>query len=229
MKRFIPILLLAVLVHVPTIIQAQTFVNKAEVPFRFIYIAHDDEVVDEPGALIETLNQIKENISYSDGFPCIYYLSNGMRIDNPDSLAGKPIIVKQNLPNENEDDFVDILLKELQEKVAHEVDAGTDIDNILKLLEDDDVFDNYGNLLYESATFDFFVNQTFWNLKCNDFVIANLYFILDAYRYDKQRFRFNIHYIQSNKPEFAQDTKQLFGTWNVNEINSAFPQIQILK
>ena len=229
MKRFMSILLLAVLVHVPTIIYAQTSVNKAEVPFRFIYIAHDDEVVDEPGVLIEMLNQIKENIGYSNGFPCIYYLSNGVRIDNPDSLAGKPIIIKENLPGDNSDDFVNILLRELQEKVSHEVDADADIENILKLLDDNDVFDSYGNLLYESVVFDFYVNQTFWNMNCNDYVIAKLYFILDANRHDKQKLRFNIHYIQSNKPEFAQNTEHLFGIWNVNGINSAFPQVQILK
>lgn len=225
MKNVFALILFISCVYTPLVSQAQAPVEKSKVPFRFIYVAHDDEVLDEPGALVNALKQRKENIDYSDQFPCIFYLSNGMRIESNDTLAAKPIIIKLNLPDENADDFEDVFLKELN-KVAHEVDTDADIDNILKLIDENDIFDGNNNIAYESITFDFYVNQKFWNDRCNESLIARLYFILDAYRYDKGRIKFNVHYIKSEKPEFALKADNVFGSWNVNGVNK---QIQILK
>lgn len=206
--------------------------------FRLIYVAHDDEAlgVGNDKLLLDALDELKMDADYAVGCPFIFYVSNGSWLgeENCDSIVAK-LNVKEN--SQKEDKFTDDyenFVTALSRTGSHEVNADVDIENILHFLESDDFLDQSGNMIYDEVVFEFFVHQKFWDEKCNQRLISALYFILDANRYDKEKFRFLVHYLVNNpKPDFTNyETTGIppFGVWNADGINSALPQqVNIMK
>ena len=79
--------------------------------------------------------------------------------------------------------------------------------------------------------FDFYVNPRFWEQHLHEKLIAALYFVLDAKKFDSTRFRFNIHHLisdASKRPDYWQGQKADFGLWNIENINNSYPKVQLM-
>lgn len=149
-----------------TSLWAQGKFAKSDKTFRFVYIAHD---VNTPVArLVERLREVRNN-ALDDYEDVVFYLANG----------ANPIIVEFNVGENNQSDFDDILLVELNDRNSHNVDAETDKATILDLLNGLDIIDANKRMKYESTQFNFYITPNYWNLKNNDFIIAPLFFALD--------------------------------------------------
>ena len=190
----------------PTVnIDSRTY-NKAEQEYNFIYIAHDATTPVQH--LINRVRDVYDDaIRYNNA--AVFYLSNG----------DKPVVIKVNMPGDNRADFDNQLVAELQEKNSHDIMADEDVRQILNIIRSNEIVDELGGLLYNSVTFDFYVNQNFWSLQNHEAVIAALYFTLRVRRFIEQEkeFYFNVYEYQNEKIEY--ENGKLFGEKDVDEIN----------
>lgn len=178
--------------------------DKGARDFRFVYIAHD---VNTPvQRLIERLKDYQNN-AFEEGEDVIFYLSSGMN----------PIIVEYNVGRDNKDDFETVLLSELNERISHDVDAQTDVETILELIENADIMDENKELKYLSAKFNFFVNPKYWTLGNNEAVIAPLFFALDVPRIRGGRVQFQLMEAKEDKLKYPDN--KAFGEKNLDGIN----------
>ena len=178
--------------------------DKGARDFRFVYIAHD---VNTPvQRLIERLEDYQNN-AFEEGEDVIFYLSSGTN----------PIIVEYNVGRDNKGDFEDVLLSELNERISHDVDAQTDVETILQLIENADIMDEDKNLKYLSAKFNFYVNPKFWTLGNNEAVIAPLFFALDVPHIRGGRVQFQLFEAKEDKLKYPEGKP--FGEKNLDGIN----------
>lgn len=230
-------------------ISAQSDIPDSDKIFRFIYVAHDDGCLDDPQLLLNALLNIKNNIDHGQDDPSIFYLSNGVpyddsrkrwvqregdleRIDTVQMDAGTPIVIKMYVSGDNRDEFQNGFLGTIQDKTRHEVKPEIDLDNILYILQDADFLDENNNLRYGSVSFDFFVHTRFWEQNLHEKLIAALYFVLGADRFDETKFKFNIHHMIADKnkrPAYWETPKANFGDWNISNINDAYPKVELMQ
>lgn len=180
--------------------------NKAEQMFNFIYIAHD--VTTPIQHLTERLREIyRDAIRYNNA--AVFYLSNGTN----------PIVVRVNMPGDNRNDFDNLLISELQEKNSHDIVADIDVDKIMDIVNRNEITNDNGGLLYNSITFDFYVNQNFWVLQYNETIISTLYFTFNVRKYIdlEKEFYFNVYQNKDDKIDYAEGKP--FGNRNADEIN----------
>lgn len=170
--------------------------------FRFVYIAHDVET--PVNRLIERIRENKNN-ALSEYEDVVFYLANGTN----------PIVVEFNVGNNNQADFEDILLSELNERISHEVNPETDKEKIMEILNRIKVIDNDKNLNYQTLKFNFYVNSDYWTLKNNEAVIAPIFFAYDVPNIKGGRVQYQI--LEPREDRLPQG--DLFGLKNLSNIN----------
>ena len=187
-------------------VMAQGEVPKSEKKFQVVYIAHDSETPIQ--RLIPRLHDYRID-AMEQASDLIIYLSSGIN----------PIIVVYNDKQQNESEFDDILLAELNERVSHDVDAETDIEKIIQLLNENEFVskatDGKKYLNYDSAAFDFYVNPKFWTLNNNESIIAPLFFALDIPNIKGGRVTYRMY--ESREDRLPEG--DLFGEKNLGNIN----------
>lgn len=149
--------------------QSTSTTGNSMLRFSFNYIAHDE--TSPVSAIIERLQEDYNNAIEDEEFPhpVVFYLASDTR----------PIIVRVNVPGDNRNDFEDLLLPELYQRNAHEVDPETDIIELNKLFDEIGLVDNSNRLRYSSARFNFYVNPQFWSVRNNEKIIAPMFMGLD--------------------------------------------------
>ena len=183
-------------------LSAQNNDNRKEKSFRFVYIAHD---VNTPVArLIERL-RANRNDAMEGGEDVVFYLASG----------SNPVIVEYNVGEDNQSDFDEVLLAELNERNSHDVDPETDVAAIFDLLNNLNIVDENKRLNYMSAKFNFYVNPKFWTLKNNEAILVPIFFAFDIPHITGGRVQYQLMEAREDRlPE-----GNLFGDKNVEGIN----------
>lgn len=147
---------------------------------RFIYITNS---VDTPTAsLTKHLKQVyKDGMNY--GYPTIFYLSN----------MNSSIVATIGLGRDDSKAFGEII-NILQTSTYNNVDANHDLENIVDIFDSVDFLDDDGKFKYQTMVWDFFINQSFWDLGYNDKIIAGLFYVLDIGGIPEGCFRIRIQY-----------------------------------
>ena len=147
-----------------TMVRAQ---EESKQELSFVYIAHDENT--DTKALISRLKEKYANtINYPDIRACIFYLANGEN----------PIFVKMNMPNDNHEDFENIVYS-LQTKRSHDISPEVDVEKIVELFNENDIIDADGKQVYRYIEWDYYINSSFWHLQNNEHIIAKLFFVMD--------------------------------------------------
>lgn len=167
--------------------------------FEFYYIAHDYSTkVNDICSMLEEKYEMA--IEFSD-CAMVFYL--------PD--REHPMIIKMNMPGDNRSDF-EQLLSELRGRYTHESYAYVDLENIMQIFEDAEVFSEDGIPLFQSIRMSWFVNPSFWSMNYNESLIASSYFILDL---DKYRDCVNVEIWNSSDEKMSVNRKSPFGLKNL--------------
>ena len=82
----------------------------------------------------------------------------------------------------------------LQTSTYNNVDVSRDLENIVDIFDSVDFLDEEGKFKYQSMVWDFFINQSFWDLGYNDKIIAGLCYVLDIDGIPEGCFRIRIQY-----------------------------------
>lgn len=133
---------------------------------RFIYVVHDHTT---PISDVTSRLQTQYNSAMSDDTgqtQAVFYMPNGSR----------PIVVKLNTPDDNNEDFYNKLLAEIHERNSHDVDADVDVEEIINIFNDLKLDDPTEEV---ELAFSFLVTPQFWEIGNNEGVIANLFYALD--------------------------------------------------
>ena len=144
--------------------------------FRFVYIDHEEQT---PVAILhQRLKKLYDDAIESGSFLIIYLADE----DNP-------IISFTNLNNPavsyqrcNEEAFSNLLTQ--MYVTTHEVRAYSDLDTIQWLLDSDGVFplfveeNGQTKLNFKSVCLDFYVGPRFWDLRCNEDLLVQLFVML---------------------------------------------------
>lgn len=171
---------------------------------NFYYIAHDRKT--NVQRLSHELQRAYDNLKEYDNAG-IFYLANGE----------EPIIVKVNLPDENEKDFPH-LIGEMQEKIAHDIFADYDIDRILDLFTVTPFVNDNDELLYNQVNWNYYITSNFWTMMYNESIISTLYWTFDMDQLSRnQEFYMNI--IRSPEDEISTIQGQEMGLKNLSGIN----------
>lgn len=218
MKRLL--LLLAAALSILTGVEARNL--------RLVYIAHDvDTPVEKLVGKIEKYSEVLEE-----------------EADDPESVqqtiiymssSSNPLIANMKSGNTDRENF-DRILSELSERNYHEVDTDTDMERILALLSENEVFNTDGSLDVTALKFEFYVTPGFWTMHNNENLIASLFFALGIDRYrdpDSPLFNPAVNF-QVFFPNLEDRTKALpneskpFGEKNVNNINKLLTTADLL-
>lgn len=148
--------------------------------FSFVYVALDNSMSVQ--MLTEQLRDAY-NHAIMEG-PTIFYFSRG----------SEPIIVRVNLPDDNRNDFEDLILAKVREQENSSVDGGYDKVQILKLLQEHNFIDESCHTIYGRTDFRLYVGQSFWTMSNHEAMIAPLYFELDIANFiSDENFNFNVY------------------------------------
>ena len=163
---------------------------------RFIYITN---TIDTPTAsLTKHLKQVyKYGINY--GYPTIFYLSN----------MNSSVVATVGLGHDDSKAFGEII-NILQTSTYNNVDANQDLENIKEIFDVVDFLNEDGTFKYQSMVWDFFINQSFWDLGYNDKIIAGICYILDIDSLPDGCFRMRIQY--SGSGDLTYDIRKPLGT-----------------
>ena len=148
---------------------------------RFIYITN---TIDTPTAsLTKHLKQVyKDGINY--GYPTIFYLSN----------MNSSVVATVGLGHDDSKAFGE----------------NQDLQNIKEIFDVVDFLNEDGTFKYQSMVWDFFINQSFWDLGYNDKIIAGICYILDIDSLPDGCFRMRIQY--SGSGDLTYDIRKPLGT-----------------
>lgn len=207
LKRHLCVLFVGALCIALAHAQDSDYVDRSNLSFRFHYIAHDETT--PVSAVVEKLEE-DYNFAIEDEdnpHPAIFYLSSG----------SNPIIVKVNLPGDNREDFDKVLLPELYQRNAHEVNQETDLDMWNNLFDEVNLVDEDNRLNFQSSYFSFYVNPQFWRVKNNEKLIATLFMGLDASNIAGGRVTWTVYEPRYSKLNYLPGKP--FGEMNVSDIN----------
>ena len=198
--------------------------NNKEKSLQIVYIDH--EVTTPTKELNARMTErFYDVVQYPDQEALVLYLSNGRRSPiafvNLKEFATEEqlkFISASGLRRDTEDAFKDVL-ETMNKANSHTVEPLIDIDNILSLMEQLQVFDENGALNYKKLSFDFYVGPQFWLLRNNEKIISRIYAILhhglkDA---DKDKISINVFKPADTKLEYTEGKP--FGEANLNGIN----------
>lgn len=181
--------------------------EKVDSDFTFYYISHDRQT--NVQALTHELQQAYDELKEYDNAG-IFYLANGE----------EPLIVKVNMPKENEKDFPH-LIGEMQEKLAHDISADYDVNRILSIFEESNFVDEQGSLLYNSVNWNFYVTSSFWTMTYNESIIGTLYWAMDMGELRANQ-EFYLNVLRSSEDVVTYENGQAIGIKNYNGINEMF-------
>lgn len=178
--------------------------------YYFYYIAHD--ATTPVSKLFEIIDDAVITSNRSNA-PTIFYLSN----------EDKPIVVRLNTKNSNEQDLYDKLKPALNRKDYHDVGGKKDVDRILDIIADTDYIIEGEQI--PNVYFTFYVGKNFWSSGYNNDIIAALFVALSIDKEIENGVYFDVysHEAESIK-EYCSDDKtagedNLFGEKNYNGIN----------
>ena len=191
-KRILALFVLAFLFWHP----CSAIVDPASQELRFIYITN---TIDTPTAsLTKHLKQVyKDGINY--GYPTIFYLSN----------MNNSVVATVGLGHDDSKAFGEII-NILQTSTYNNIDAYQDLENIKEIFDAVDFLNEDGKFQYQSMVWDFFINQSFWDLHYNDKIIAGICYVLDIDSLPDGCFRIRIQY--SGKGDLTYDIRNPLGT-----------------
>lgn len=175
---------------------------------HFIYIDHESDT--PVNRLCNKLKDLRDK-AIEDGTGLIVYLANNynpmISVTNIDTVDKKYV----------GDEIFDDIIAALQEENSHDVNAKTDLEQILKIMDECQLNDAQMKLGYRRVTFDFYAGATFWGLRNNERLISYLYFALEIPHLQEEELYFNIY-----KPKGAQLVhleNKPFGDKNVEDVN----------
>lgn len=165
----------------------------------FIYINH---TTDTPVQML--CNRLDDEYKSAKRFnkPLIIYLANGRN----------SYVAKVGVDNADADAY-DNIIRALQERRFHNLDPRTDVLNIVDIFNAIDFLNENGKLKYESMTWEFYINQDFWDANYNEQIIARLYYVLDLAKQPDDFLHLMVFY--SGDEEFVYDIEAPFGMKNL--------------
>jgi len=176
---------------------------------HFIYIDH--ETTTPTNNLCKKIQDLRDK-AIENGGGLIVYLANGF----------SPMVSATNVESIDEkyvgDEAFDDIIAALQEENSHDVNAKTDLNQILQLAEQCHINDDKMKLGYKRVTFDFYVGSTFWGLRNEERLLSYLYFALEVPKLMEEDFSFNIYKPKDDKLEHLENKP--FGEKNVERINN---------
>lgn len=174
----------------------------------FIYVDH--EVTTPVNKLCNDLKELRDD-AIEQETSLVIYLSNDIH----------PMVSFTNLPDINNeysgDDVFNDIIGALQESHAHDVNSQTDLNLIMKILDDIALVDDNNQLGYREATLEFYVGPTFWNLNNNENLLGRLYFAMEFDELTKGNLYFNVKAPKGVSLTYYDGMP--YGIKNVNGIN----------
>ena len=149
-------------------------INFSENHFRFVYIDH------EPTTPVAVIHQRLEKLhddAIDSGSCLVVYLAD----------EDQPLVSLTNLPDydplgqHGKEEAYSELIKQMYVQTAHEIRASADLNFLKRLFGAGGIFslfseqDTQSKLAFKSVTLDFYVGQHFWNLRCNEDLLAQLF------------------------------------------------------
>lgn len=168
----------------------------------FTYIAHSTET-----PVTQLCNELRSQFDFARNYrvPTIFYLAN-MKL---------PLIATIGIEGQEDNvEAFDKIIKELQERRFHSVDSKEDVSQIISIFNEHDFLDKDNKLKYREMEWNFFIDQTFWDLKYNEKVIATLYYALDIENLPKDFLRLRIFY-SGDYDELQYDKSNPYGLKNL--------------
>lgn len=165
----------------------------------FVYIDH---TIDIPvGQICDQLKSYQKD-ALNLGKPYIFYLAN----------MKTPIVAKV-YPgcDSKEIESFDKIIGEIQGRNFHDIDSGTDVSKIIELFDSNDFLTPNGQPKYSGLTWEFYINQKFWDLEYNEKIIGELCWSLDIGSLPADYFRMKICYCGD---DFQYDRSHPFGVMN---------------
>lgn len=192
---------------------------------QFVYIDH--ELSTPVSTVIRRMKERYDEVEeFSERESLVVYLSNGrfspiafVNLKEYADYESLRELSPTGTPRDTRDAF-DYLLEALNNTNSHSVDARTDVNNILEIIDGLEVFANDGTLNFKSLTFDFYVGPTFWAQRNNEKVIARLYAVLQQGSNDPNIITFNVFKPKDLKLDYPEGKP--YGEHNLNNINSTF-------
>ena len=188
-------------------VKAQDF---SKINLHFIYIDHETST--PVNKLCQRLRTVRDDvIEVNDAL--IIYLSDGPF--SPVSLTN--LQDKSGRNRDSEDSYTNIIAA-LQDFNSHSTVARDDRKNIIKLFDEFNFVDESGELRYNSVVIDFYVGASFWSLGNNEKIIAHLFTALEAAKFPKVKFSFNVY--KPKDERLKHEEGKPFGDKNIDGINS---------
>lgn len=219
MKRFIVFFLIGLAWPIWGVAQDNSKKN-----LQFVYIDH--EVLTPTKVLNERMTmRYFEVVQYPEQESMILYLSNGrlspvafVNLEDYATAEQLPGITTSGQRRDTEDAFNDVL-ETMNKANSHTVEPIIDINNILSVLDQQQVFDESGKLKFKRLRFDFYVGPQFWQLFNNEKVIARLYAIIQQglQDSDKDKISFNVFKPKDSHLDYPEGKP--FGEFNLNGLN----------
>lgn len=202
--------------------------NNSDRSLQFIYIDHEATT---PTALLNKrlTDRYYDVVQFPDFNAMIVYLSNGRR--SPAAFVNlkefatrfasddKYLNIVCPFRSRDTEDAFKVVLETMINSNSHDVEPAKDIDNILTLLEQFQVFADDGTMNYQSLRFDFYIGPKFWSLLDNERVIARLYSLVmqGLSDQDKDKVTFNVFKPSDTQLDYTEGKP--FGDTNLDGIN----------
>lgn len=198
MKRYLYLIILLFTLTMPTL--AQVGVEKNNQSFRFVYLVHDPKT--PKSTLIKELRDAERKARQSNQI-CFIHMGS--------------FLAQINTENDNREYF-DKLLEELNSKLSHDVNIQADITSILDILNEYQIVDENGELLYRSVVLDFYLTSRFCENGYAERFIVPLYIALDVPNMPN-KFEFNVFVHADSDDSYDFTGEKTFGENNYNSIN----------
>lgn len=165
--------------------------------FQLFYITKDYTTATSP--LLEFLGKYYEQGRRDHNLCNLFYLAN----------ADNPIIVRQNLKDDNSADFEKIR-EALVTKSETRVYPQVDVPALLQAFSENDIVHKTERNLYQDCELFFLITPTFWNLQYNEQIFARFYYAMGlGDEWAKDYVGINIYHCEGDGLEV--DTEKPFG------------------
>lgn len=189
-KRLVIVVLIAMAFSLRCLGQTKTF--------QLFYITKDYSTATSP--LLEFLGKYYEQGRRDHNQCNVFYLANGEN----------PIIVRQNLKNDNSVDF-DKIREALITKSETRIYPQVDVPGLLTVFDENDIVHKTERTLYQNCELFFLITPTFWNLQYNEQIFARLYYVMGLSEdWAKDYVGINIYHCDGDGLEV--DTEKPFGS-----------------
>jgi len=197
--------------------------SKKDKRLQFVYIEH--ELQTPVSTIIKRMKKRYDEVEeFKNQESLVVYLSSGhyspVAFLNLDEYADEDFFKRNTISGDprNTRDAFDNVLEALNNANSHTVDAFSDVDNILDILDGLGVFGEDGTLNFKSLTFDFYIGPNFWLHRNNEKVIARLYAVLQLGENNANSITFNLFKSKSMQLDYLEGKP--FGEYNLNNINA---------